>query len=375
MCGEVIAQEILVAAQPEEPVSFLDPFQDPRGMQYAAIILDLAVGLERFAADAVPSRVRLLVEVVRIPFEDPLDERVDTGDVLPRCRADELIVRDAEPFPHGLKALGDPVDERLWRHVLVRRGLGDLLAVFIHPDEEMDVIAAHPAVARDDIGADFFESVAEVWVAVGVVDCGGEVEHRAQPGSDDGGPPGAGPLPASPRPPSREPPPGPGGPPRPRPRRPPRRPRRRWPRASAGAGDSAGSSPASAPIPGSPSSGSCTIAVNVWASSSRLRTAADGGVSSPLPSPFPSSFASGVVPTRPADAPSGAAAAAMPIGSGLPAASNSSRSAASGRTRDSPSLPRSVTRSLKMSLAMTFSSPRGVMSVLPSLGKRLRLCT
>ena len=55
-------------------------------------------------------------------------------------------------------------------------GLRHLLAVLVHADQEPDVVAAQPAIPRDAVGADLLVGVAEVRVAVGVVDGGGEVE-------------------------------------------------------------------------------------------------------------------------------------------------------------------------------------------------------
>ena len=50
------------------------------------------------------------------------------------------------------------------------------LRVLVHAHEEVDVVAPEAPVARDAVGADLLERVAEMGVAVGVVDGGGEVE-------------------------------------------------------------------------------------------------------------------------------------------------------------------------------------------------------
>ena len=89
-------------------------------------------------------------------------------------RADELIVGDAELLPHRLEVIGERIDERLRRDPLRLRGLFDLLPVLVHADEEVHVVAAQAPIARDRVRADLLVRVAEVWVAVRVVDGGGE---------------------------------------------------------------------------------------------------------------------------------------------------------------------------------------------------------
>ena len=144
-------------------------------MEHALAVDDLGVLLERLAADAVPALVRLLVEVGRVALEDALDQRPHARAVRRVRGADELVVRDAEPLPHRAEAIGERVDQRLRRDALRFGGLRDLLPVLVHPDEEVDVVAAQAAIPRDGVGADLLVRVSEVRVAVGVVDRGREV--------------------------------------------------------------------------------------------------------------------------------------------------------------------------------------------------------
>ena len=53
---------------------------------------------------------------------------------------------------------------------------GDLEAVVVGPDEQMNGVAAEAAVSGDGVGADLLERVSEVRLAVGVLDGGGDVE-------------------------------------------------------------------------------------------------------------------------------------------------------------------------------------------------------
>ena len=147
-------------------------------MQDALAVDDLGVLLERLASDAIPPFVRLLVEVGRVVLKDALDQRANARRVLRVGRANELVVRDAEPSPHRLKALGERVDERLRRRGPCLGGLLDLLAVLVHPDQEMHVVAEQAPIPGDGVRADLLVRVAEMRVAVRVVDRGGE-EVRA----------------------------------------------------------------------------------------------------------------------------------------------------------------------------------------------------
>ena len=70
------------------------------------------------------------------------------------------------PFGRRAQALGDAVHELLRRRARRLGRLRDLLPVLVHPDEEVDVVAAQPVKARDRVGADLLEGVAEVRVAM-----------------------------------------------------------------------------------------------------------------------------------------------------------------------------------------------------------------
>jgi len=48
--------------------------------------------------------------------------------------------------------------------------------VLIHADEEPDLVADQPVIPGDGIGADLLEGVAQMRLAVGVIDGGGDVE-------------------------------------------------------------------------------------------------------------------------------------------------------------------------------------------------------
>src|SRR5689334_11277511 len=143
-------------------------------MQNALSVDDFVVLLERFAANAVPTRVRLLVEIVGRVFENQLDEVLDARLVRGISGAHELIVGDAEQRPDLFRALGDSVNQLLWRDFSLSGSLRDLLSVLVHSDEEVDVVAFQPVVTGNRVGADFLERVTLMGISGRVVDCGGE---------------------------------------------------------------------------------------------------------------------------------------------------------------------------------------------------------
>jgi hypothetical protein len=83
--------------------------------------------------------------------------------------ADPVVVAAVERLPEPLEAGGHPLDPRLGGDAAGRGRLHDGLAVLVHAHQKMDLVPPHPAVARDGVGPDLFEGVAQVWVAVAVV--------------------------------------------------------------------------------------------------------------------------------------------------------------------------------------------------------------
>ena len=142
-------------------------------MQDALAVDDLVVLLERLAADAVPALIRFLVEVARRVVEDLLDEPLDARLVRRICSPNELIVGDAEQAPDFARALGNGVDQFLRRHFSIGCGLRDLLAVFVHPDQEVDLVASQPMIAGNGVGADFLECMTLMRISGGVIDRSG----------------------------------------------------------------------------------------------------------------------------------------------------------------------------------------------------------
>ena len=147
-------------------------------MKPALPVHDLRRLLECFAADAVESGVGAFVEIVGIALEDPHDQFLHASLVRRRGRADELVAGHGQPVPRRFEPASDAIDEGLWCDPVGRRRLRHLLAVLVHAHEEPDVVTAEDGDNGDAVGSHLLEGMAEVRVAVGVVDGSGKEERR-----------------------------------------------------------------------------------------------------------------------------------------------------------------------------------------------------
>ena len=178
MRSEVRLERLGVAREPKEPVALGDIFEGARGVERAVLVHDVRGLLEAFATDAVAPRVGALVKVVRVVREDSFEQVLHRGVVFGGGSAHELVVRNLQTTPHRAKVFSDSIHELARGEPSVFCSLRDLVAVLVHPDQEPDVVAHLAAEAADGVGADLLEGVAQMRLAVGVVDGGGEVEAR-----------------------------------------------------------------------------------------------------------------------------------------------------------------------------------------------------
>ena len=90
--------------------------------------------------------------------------------------ADVVVVGDVEDFAEVLEFLGLPVAENRRLDALATRALLHLLPVLVEPRQKVGRDSAHALVADDDVAQNLLVGVPEVRGAVGIVDCGSEVE-------------------------------------------------------------------------------------------------------------------------------------------------------------------------------------------------------
>ena len=109
-------------------------------------------------------------------LRDALEQRRD-GAVMPRVGGpDPVVVAALQPLPEALEPRRHEVHPGLGLDLVLFGGLEHGLGVLVHAHEEMDVVAPEPPVTRDAVGAHLLERVAEMGVAVGIVDGGREVK-------------------------------------------------------------------------------------------------------------------------------------------------------------------------------------------------------
>jgi hypothetical protein len=178
MLCEKPPDERRIGAQAEEPVGLGHAFEGAPGMQRADAPVHIVLRLECLAADTVPPLVGAFVERVRSALEDPLDEAEHAGDV-PRMRGmRELGIADTQRVPRDAEGGGDGVRLLGGCEAVHRGGLGDLLPVFVGADEESHVVADEAVETRNRVGTDLLQRVAQMRVAVCVLDGGRDVEPR-----------------------------------------------------------------------------------------------------------------------------------------------------------------------------------------------------
>ncbi len=173
-----LEHRVAVGAQAEEVIALLGRDQLQRRMLDAMPVHDLRAGLKLLAASAVQTLVLGLEQVLGVVLLDALQQSGDAADVTRLGGANPVVVAAPQPLPVSREHLRHPVHPCLRRHLRARGGLDHGLAVLVHPHQEVDVVLLEAAIARDAVGPDFLERVAQVGVAVGIIDRGGEVELR-----------------------------------------------------------------------------------------------------------------------------------------------------------------------------------------------------
>ena len=91
--------------------------------------------------------------------------------------ADETVVRDAQVQAHLLEGGRVAVRELLGREAFLLCGLLHLEAVLVRSGHEENLMAVKALEARHGISRNDLIGVADVRHAIGVADCGGDVER------------------------------------------------------------------------------------------------------------------------------------------------------------------------------------------------------
>ena len=131
--------------------------------------LQLRLTLEGLAARAVVALVSIPIQVASVPdIAEPAPGRraVCRGSVVRMKSSCDMCRRCHDALEPGREL----VHQFLGRPALGGCFLRHLLAVLVHPDHEVHVLARQAAEPGDHVGTHLFVSVPDVWVAVGVVD-------------------------------------------------------------------------------------------------------------------------------------------------------------------------------------------------------------
>src|SRR5690606_27116291 len=179
--GLVVREQLVAVSREAEAGGFLLRPLDGRAERLPAnaigadgrlILLEV-----RLLAHGVPAGVTVEVDVARIGHAPP--ELLAGGVVARLGRADEIIVRDIESGEQLTEARRAAVGQRLRGDPFLDGALLHLEAMLVGASEEASLAAIETGEAGHHVAGDRGVGVAEVWLAVGVIDRRRDVEGRA----------------------------------------------------------------------------------------------------------------------------------------------------------------------------------------------------
>ena len=178
--GLVVRQQlVLVVRQPEEVGMLLGPVHrgSRRGGGAGAVGGGggFGVGVIRLVTYRVPARVGVQVDVTVVGH--PAPDRLRRLVMIRVGGSDEPVEGDVELALQRLEHVGITPGQLRRRDSRRRRRLRHLQAVFVGTGEVTHVEAVQPLEAGDRVGRDVLVRMADVRLAIGVRDGGGDVER------------------------------------------------------------------------------------------------------------------------------------------------------------------------------------------------------
>mmetsp|Transcript_2452 Transcript_2452/g.7386 ORF Transcript_2452/g.7386 Transcript_2452/m.7386 type:complete len:260 (-) Transcript_2452:137-916(-) len=162
----VLGQLLPIFGQPKK-VILLTPQLGFLSMDLAHVIILHLVSVQvRFASDAIPTLVILLVNVAAV--QAPLPHLRNDFPVFRLRGPRKMLVTDVKFVPQPLEVPRDAIHELLWGHVLSLRSFRDLFAMFVHASHEMHIPAAHLRVPGHDVRGYRGVRAADVRSAIGI---------------------------------------------------------------------------------------------------------------------------------------------------------------------------------------------------------------
>ena len=165
-------QRLGILREAEEIILLLDRLGH-RPVNRAAPVLEVLLEIEGLAAGAVETLVVALIDVPALVAA--LEQLLHPLHVPLVGGPDEGVVRDAKLRPDGRITDRQLIAQRLGIDPQRLGRLGHLLAVLIHAHLEMGVDAHEALEAGHGVGLHLLEGVAEMRIAAGVVDGGGQI--------------------------------------------------------------------------------------------------------------------------------------------------------------------------------------------------------
>ena len=169
---DVINQPLLLLVQFEEVILFLQlndfSITGIEGPIRTAILL----GQECFLLRRVKTLVGFFIDLTG--FVNLREAGLNDFLVARFGGADEIVVGQFQLFRKGLPILCEFIAIRLRCLALGNRGLLDFLAMFIEAGEEEDLLSQTASRPRDDVSRDFLVSMAEMRLAIDIINRGGD---------------------------------------------------------------------------------------------------------------------------------------------------------------------------------------------------------
>jgi len=129
---------------------------------------------ESFTGDTIPSLVVVLIDLS--PFVEILKNSLDHSLVARFSGSNEVIIRDMESLPEGLKSGDHLVTMSLWFYPSLLSRLFYLLTMLIRPCKEEDLVALETFKSSKDIGSNGRIGMTDMGDIVDIVDRSSNVE-------------------------------------------------------------------------------------------------------------------------------------------------------------------------------------------------------
>jgi hypothetical protein len=163
----------LILAHPEKVVLLRDLTHGTETVGTSSLG-EVFLSPEPFTGNTIPSLILILVDLS--PIVKVLEDLLNHLLMAVFGGSDEVIVRDVQPFPEGLKPFDHLITVSLRIHASFLGGLLHLLAVLVGAREKEDRVPLKTLVASQDIRSDRGIGMADMGNVVHIIDGCGDVK-------------------------------------------------------------------------------------------------------------------------------------------------------------------------------------------------------